>query len=116
MADLFPPAEYGSWDLIVANPPYIATAAIDPLMPEVSQYEPRMALDGGTDGLDFYRRLVAEAALRLKDGGCLLLEHGFDQAEQVAALLAGDGRYDLIPVIRDYGGQPRVSGGRLINR
>lgn len=113
MADLLPPAEFGSWHLIVANPPYIASDAIDPLMPEVSQYEPRQALDGGTDGLVFYRRLIAEAAPRLKNGGYLLFEHGYDQAGPIGALLAADGRYDLISAIRDYGGQLRVSGGRL---
>jgi release factor glutamine methyltransferase len=111
IADLFPADPSLCWDLIVANPPYIANPVIASLMPEVRCYEPLTALDGGMDGLDFYRRLIAGASSRLKPGGCLLLEHGYDQALAVADLINSTGQYDLIPAIRDYGGQPRVSGG-----
>ena len=114
MADLFPADDSRRWDLIISNPPYIASAEIAALMPEVSIHEPRMALDGGQDGLDFYRRLIADAAGRLKPGGALLLEHGFDQADALAGLFAADGRYEPIQLVRDYGGQPRVSGGFLL--
>lgn len=113
IADLFPAAAEQQWDMILANPPYIATAEIDPLMPEVSRHEPRLALDGGSDGLNFYRRLIAESVPKLKPGGILLFEHGFDQAEAVTHLFQSDSRYSLIPLTRDYAGQPRVSGGIL---
>lgn len=115
IADLFPLDGQQHWDLIVANPPYIASSVIAALMPEVSVHEPRLALDGGPDGLDFYRRLIAAAADRLNPGGALLLEHGFDQAEQIKALFSADQRYRLIPTIIDYGGQPRVTGGYYAN-
>ncbi|HBP37617.1 MAG TPA: peptide chain release factor N(5)-glutamine methyltransferase [Clostridiales bacterium] len=111
IADLWPQDRRLGWDLVVANPPYIRQSLIPELMPEVSRYEPPAALDGGPDGLDVLRRLTHEAADRLNPGGCLLLEHGYDQAKSVAALILAAGRYDLIPAVRDYGGRPRVSGG-----
>lgn len=115
ITDLFPIDSQQHWDLIVANPPYIASGVIAELMPEVSVYEPRLALDGGSDGLDFYRRLIALAADRLNPGGALLLEHGYDQAEEIKSLFSADLRYRLIPTIIDYGGQPRVTGGYYAN-
>lgn len=111
LADLLPDRMQGYWHLILANPPYIRRDQIDSLMPEVSRFEPRLALDGGLDGLDFYRRLIGESPAILRPGGVLLLEHGYDQAEAVASLFIGDGRYELIAPVLDYGGQPRVSGG-----
>lgn len=113
-ADLFPDQAGGPpvYDLIVANPPYIPSADIAGLMPEVSAHEPLAALDGGPDGLLYFRRLIAGAADRLDPGGWLLLEHGFDQAAAVGYLLQASGFADLITGLRDYGGQPRVSGGR----
>lgn len=113
IADLWPADPGLRWDLIVANPPYIASPVMETLMPEVRCHEPVTALDGGPDGLLFYRRLIAGAAARLNPGGCLLLEHGYDQAEAVAGLIQDNGCYHLISAIRDYGGQPRVSGGWL---
>ena len=113
--DLFPPQDGSRFDLIVANPPYIATEVIDTLMPEVSRHEPRLALDGGLDGLDVCRSLIAAARFRLNPSGWLLLEHGYDQAEQIAQLLAQEGYTDLLPAVADYGGQPRVSGGRMMD-
>ena len=111
LTDLLPHRSCGEWDLVVANPPYIAGDVINSLMPEVSLFEPRKALDGGPDGLDFYRRLIAGAPDMLCPGGVLLLEHGFDQAEAVQGLLEQDGRFELLQTVFDYGGQPRVSGG-----
>lgn len=108
--DLFPSAGEAIFDMIVANPPYIDTGVIDTLMPEVSRYEPRLALDGGPDGLDVCRRLIREAPSRLVSSGWLLLEHGYDQEAPIAALLAAAGFSELL-AIKDYGGQPRVSGG-----
>lgn len=111
LTDLLPGRDSGLWDLIVANPPYIARPEIGRLMPEVSRFEPRLALDGGPDGLDYYRRLITGAPAILQRGGVLLLEHGFDQADSVRRLFEEDGRYEAIPTTCDYGGQPRVSGG-----
>ncbi len=111
MTDLFPSDRSRRWDLILANPPYIVRPVIATLMPEVRCYEPLAALDGGPDGLDFYRRLIDGAADRLEPGGCLLVEHGYDQAGPVTELIAKNGQFELIPTVADYGGRPRVSGG-----
>lgn len=100
----------GPYRLLLANPPYIARAELDGLMPEVAAHEPRLALDGGPDGLDAYRALAAQAPQRLVAGGWLLLEVGDGQAEAVAALLAAAG-LSRIYQRRDYGGLVRVVGG-----
>ncbi len=78
--------ESARYDLIVANPPYIPSADIDRLQPEVRDYDPRLALDGGADGLEFYRRLAQEAAHFLQPGGKLMLEFGEGQAQPVREL------------------------------
>lgn len=84
LCDLFPPEkEETLFDLILVNPPYIPRAEISGLMPEVRDYEPHLALDGGEDGLDFYRRLAASAAACLKEGGWLLMEHGAAQEADI---------------------------------
>jgi release factor glutamine methyltransferase len=111
LADLYPPDQM-RYHLIVANPPYIPSADIDGLMPEVSGHEPRLALDGGPDGLGVLRRIASQAADRLLPGGFLLLEHGYDQAELLSAILAAESRFARLPPRRDYGGQLRVSGAR----
>ncbi|MGM0433466.1 MAG: peptide chain release factor N(5)-glutamine methyltransferase [Pseudomonadota bacterium] len=98
------------WDLIVSNPPYIPED--DPHLSEGDlRYEPRSALAAGVDGLDLIRSLIAGAPAQLNPGGWLLLEHGYDQAEAVAELLAGAGFRDCF-MQRDLAGNPRVSGGR----
>jgi release factor glutamine methyltransferase len=97
--------------LIVSNPPYIASAEIATLAPEV-QKEPRAALDGGADGLDIIRRLVADAPPLLADGAALVLEVGAGQAPAVAALFAADGRYAPATVTKDLGGIERVVAAR----
>ncbi len=100
-----------SFDLIVANPPYIAER--DPhLGVEDLRYEPRPALASGVDGLDAIRRIVADAPAHLLAGGQLWLEHGYDQAVAVRELLAAAGLCD-IEQHRDVAGIVRVSGGRL---
>jgi release factor glutamine methyltransferase len=81
----------GQFDLIVSNPPYIATAELARLEPEVAAFEPRLALDGGVDGLDAYRALVPRLGRRLAAGGFALLEVGVGQAAEVAALCAAAG-------------------------
>ena len=93
------------FDLIVSNPPYIETAVIETLSPEV-QREPHIALDGGKDGLDFYRRLLEVCPVHIKKGGALLLEIGYDQREALEALCAAHGF--PCAFYRDFGGNDRV--------
>jgi release factor glutamine methyltransferase len=81
----------GPFDVIVSNPPYIASADVAALAPEVRDFDPHGALDGGTDGLDFYRRLVAAAPALLAPGGAVIVELGAGQAQPVAALFAAAG-------------------------
>jgi release factor glutamine methyltransferase len=94
-------------DLIVSNPPYIPSGAIPTLMPEV-QWEPRQALDGGEDGLEFHRAIIAGAPRRLRPGGFLLLEIGADQAESVARLVEGSDAFEATRVLQDLAGRDRV--------
>lgn len=110
-ADLFPlrPLDPGvpAADLLVANPPYLATGVLPTLPVEVRDWEPTAALDGGPDGLDVVRRLVAGAPEWLRSGGGLFLEVGEDQGATVTALVAADGRYADAVVHRDFRGAPR---------
>ena len=106
------PDPAGPFDLIVSNPPYIRTEVIKTLEPEVKSAEPYMALDGGKDGLDFYRRIAREAPAYLKRGGWLLLEIGFDQGQEVPDLLSGRGFTD-VRVIKDYADNARVVSAYL---
>lgn len=108
--DLFAPVAGETFDLIASNPPYVATAIIATLSPEVRR-EPILALDGGADGLAFYDRICREAAAYLAPGGALVLEHGYDQAETVHARLAAAG-FTGITLVHDLGKQPRVTWGR----
>lgn len=98
-------------DWVVSNPPYVPTREIAELEPEVRVHEPRLALDGGPDGLDVYRRLVPAAFQRARRG--LLLEVGHDQAARVADLLRRAGFGDL-RTARDLSGIERVVGGRRV--
>lgn len=100
------------YDIIVSNPPYIPSAVVDELEPEVRDYEPRIALDGTADGLRFYRILAEEAVHYLKPGGRIYLEIGYDQGERVPALLAAAG-FQEVTVIRDFGGNDRVVAAHL---
>ena len=100
------------YDVIVSNPPYIPSAVVDELEPEVRDYEPRIALDGTADGLRFYRILAEEAVHYLKPGGRIYLEIGYDQGESVPALLAAAG-FQEVTVIRDFGGNDRVVAAHL---
>jgi release factor glutamine methyltransferase len=100
------PAEV-RFDLVVSNPPYISSAEIEMLQPEVRDHDPRVALDGGADGLDFYRRLAAEAGPRLKPGGRLMLEHGDGQGRAVAKLLTEHG-WTVTSVLKDYSARERI--------
>jgi release factor glutamine methyltransferase len=102
----------GPYDLIVANPPYIPAEELAELMPEVRDFEPHLALNGGGDGLDCYRRLLPSAAGCLKSDGWLLLEVGCGQAPQVLELLRDNGFAERFAA-RDLAGIERVVGGRL---
>lgn len=97
--------------VIVSNPPYIPAGDIQGLMRQVKDHEPRTALDGGQDGLAFYRRIADEAAMWLKPGGLLAFEVGYDQAPEVSRLLQG--RYTDIGSVRDLAGIGRVVTGIL---
>ena len=109
--DLFEAVREGEkFDLIVSNPPYIRSAVIGGLAPEVKAHEPMMALDGGEDGLMFYKRIIPEACQYLVTGGMLYLEIGYDQAQEVTALMEEAGYYE-VRTIRDYGGNDRIVCG-----
>ena len=108
--DLFAPLSGLRFDLIVSNPPYISRADMLALMPEVKQ-EPPMALAGGEDGLDFYRRIVREAPMHLSPGGWLCFEIGDTQARDVAALMERD--FESIEIFRDPGDLDRCVRGRM---
>lgn len=107
-SDLFAALRGNAYDLIVSNPPYIPSAALGALQKEVRR-EPRLALDGGTDGLALYRRIIAALPLHLARGGSLLLEAGDGQAEAVAAML--DGQFKSIHIAHDLAGLARVVTG-----
>jgi release factor glutamine methyltransferase len=96
----------GGFDLILSNPPYIESGAIPGLMPEVKDFDPALALDGGADGLKAYRLLTPLAARLLKPGGFLLFEIGQGQADEVAALCAANG-FDPAERKADLGGVER---------
>ncbi len=95
-----------SFDCIVSNPPYIRTEVVDTLSAEV-QKEPRIALDGGADGMDFYRAILRNYARNLRQGGIFALEFGYDQREDAAALAAAHGF--AFSEIYDYGGNFRAA-------
>ncbi len=106
--DMFAPHAGKKFDMIVSNPPYIRTAMISILQEEVKTHEPLGALDGGRDGLEFYRIIVDQAADYLKPGGFLMLEIGHDQGEDLRKMLKDDGRYTPAEVIKDLPGKDRV--------
>lgn len=106
--DVLGPAQDFRPDVILSNPPYIPSRECETLMPDVRQFEPRLALDGGADGLVIIRKLVAQAGALLPVGGALLFEIGHDQGEAAAALVQVDGRFAEVAVVKDYGGKDRV--------
>ncbi len=105
--DLLSPLKGHTFDFIVSNPPYIKTSELDTLQPEVLR-EPRLALDGGADGLHFYRRLADEAWEYLNRNGKIFLEFGDGQAEDVAAIFTAACHYQDISIHRDLFGRLRV--------
>lgn len=111
VGDLFAPLEgKGTFDLITANPPYIPSEEIDILADDIRRHEPRLALDGGTDGLDVVRRLVAEAPAYLVEGGVLAMEIGADQGSSVRKLMQASG-WTRVQVKQDLARRDRVVSG-----
>ena len=102
-----PPAMLGSFDLIISNPPYIPAAEIETLDTSVKDFEPRLALDGGSDGLDFYRAIFARWSKILKPGGCLALECGEEQMDALLRMGEAAGLHDPA-VHRDTGDTERA--------
>ena len=94
--------------MIVSNPPYIPTAEIDKLAVEVRKHEPIKALDGGEDGLDYYRIIADKASSHIKSGGILALEIGYDQGKDVTKLLEKSGTYKDINIFKDLAGHDTV--------
>lgn len=113
-SDLFEKVE-GKFEIIVSNPPYIASAEVEKLMPEVRDHEPRMALDGTEDGLHFYRRIIKEAGKHLVNSGMLFFEIGYDQGQAVSELMRAQG-YREVQVVQDYAGLDRVVLGTYCER
>ena len=97
----------GMFDVIVSNPPYIKTDEIENLQDEVKLHDPKLALDGGESGLDFYRKIVEQSKDHLKTNGMIFFEIGFDQAEEVSNILKANGYHDIV-VKKDLSGLDRV--------
>ncbi|MFA5338979.1 MAG: peptide chain release factor N(5)-glutamine methyltransferase [Candidatus Omnitrophota bacterium] len=95
------------FDLVISNPPYIPSEDYDSLPPEVRS-EPRIALDGGLKGLEFYKRIIPDAAKRLNRGGYLVLEIGYGQAREINDLLASSGSYADVEILKDYNDIDRI--------
>lgn len=106
-SDLFEAVD-GSFDLIVSNPPYVRSDVIPGLDTEVKDHEPMLALDGGADGLDIYMKIVEEAADHLNENGCLMMEIGFDQADDIKRMIKKEGRFGEVRVIKDLARLDRV--------
>ena len=109
-SDLLTGVQGKKFSLLLSNPPYIVSRVIPGLDREVSEYEPKMALDGGEDGLVFYRRIAKEAKAVLLPGARLYLEIGYDQGESVKDIFQKEG-YEAVEVFPDLAGNPRVLRG-----
>ena len=108
--DLFAPVKPlpETFDLIVSNPPYIRSGELSMLAPEIREWEPTIALDGGVDGIDSYCRIIEEGHRHLTTGGSIVLEIGADMASAVADLFSRSGYYGPVSVYQDYAGKDRV--------
>lgn len=104
LSDLFNKIE-GRFDLIISNPPYIVRDEIETLDREVKYYDPLMALDGGSDGLDFYRRIALDAIDHLTDQGAIILEIGYNQKQDIISIFKN---YELLEVVPDLNGIDRA--------
>ena len=108
--DLFAPVQglAERFDVLVSNPPYVPSGEIARLQRDVCDWEPPLALDGGADGMDFYRRFVREGARHLREGGLLAVEVGAEQGGAVSRLFDAEAGFHRVRVWRDYAGLPRV--------
>ena len=106
------PELLGAFDLVVSNPPYVPTDVLATLASEVSDYEPALALDGGADGLDVFRRLLAWCKAALKPGGAFAFEL-HETCLDTAATLAQQAGYSDVTITEDLAGKPRVLSGRV---
>lgn len=104
---------HGKFDAIVSNPPYIAKSVIKELMPEVKDFEPIIALDGGDDGLDFYKEIIPKGKKYISAKGWMFFEIGYDQGVAVSNLLKAEG-FEKIEVIKDLAGLDRVVLGKIV--
>lgn len=111
--DLFDAVPEERFDIIVSNPPYIPSAVIETLMPEVKEHEPMRALDGDEDGLTFYKRIIQEASKFLTEKGQIFFEIGCEQGADVSALLLRNG-FENISIIKDLAGLDRVVSATLV--
>jgi release factor glutamine methyltransferase len=93
-------------DLFISNPPYIPSGEISSLQPEVARFDPHLALDGGADGLDFYRRIASEALPRMAAKGCVMLEFGDGQESSLAKIF--EVAWDILEIKKDFCGKPRI--------
>jgi release factor glutamine methyltransferase len=96
-----------TYNLIISNPPYIPISEIEKLQLEI-KYEPRIALDGGEDGLDFYRKIIKDSVSHLEAGGFLILEIGFNQRMQIEKIFQKSKNFEIIEVVKDYSNIDRV--------
>jgi release factor glutamine methyltransferase len=112
----FAAALSGPLDLVISNPPYVRSADIARLAPEVHAHDPRRALDGGADGLDAYRALIPQASRLLAPGGALIVEVGHGQSDYVEQLMKAAGLMRENPPKADLAGIPRAVGARKLPR
>lgn len=114
VGDLFPPLKEGKslFDLILSNPPYIPSSKIRTLAREIAEFEPKIALDGGPDGLELLRRIVTGSVSFLKDGGWLMVETGEGQGEAVAEMVRSTESFASPSIIKDHSGGDRVIRAR----
>lgn len=110
-SNLFENLASKKFDIIVSNPPYIETATINSLQPEVKDHEPILALDGGEDGLDFYRKIIKEAPKHLNENGVIIFEIGYNQSQAVTNLLQSN--FEDCKTIKDFGKNDRVVVAKL---
>jgi release factor glutamine methyltransferase len=111
-SDIFSEIPLDLYDFVVSNPPYIRTSYLNDLMPDVTNFEPQSALDGGYDGLGFYKKIIPGALNYLKKGGVVVLEIGEMQAKEVSNFFYGISSYEEIKVTKDYSGYDRVVSAR----
>lgn len=107
--DLFKPVRKKKFDMIISNPPYIKTMMIPALQIEVKDHEPHEALDGGDDGLEFYRKIIPEAADHLTENGVLMMEIGYNQGADIRNIIESSGRYGKNVIIKDYNRYDRIA-------